>query len=57
MSECKHENWQIIGSEPLGLGTCNDCGKEINLKVLFNNLKDRMVEAIRCTVALREKNV
>ena len=40
--ECKHENWQVLGSNLVGCGHCNDCGKEIQLDVLFNGLKGRV---------------
>ncbi len=46
MSDCKHENWEILGSERLGLATCKDCKEEVNLKILFNDLHERMIDAL-----------
>lgn len=40
--ECKHENWTVLGSNVIGDGHCKDCGKDVGLDVLFNNLKERM---------------
>ena len=42
MDSCNHKNWQVTLDCKIGNGYCLDCKKEVNLSVLFNNLKERM---------------
>ena len=43
---CKHNDWEIWGSNHIGCGYCNDCKQQVSLVILFNRLKERMEEAI-----------
>jgi len=47
MSECSHKNWEIKRSTTFGMGTCKDCGEEIAIWILFNDLHERMEEIIK----------
>lgn len=40
--ECEHEHFTIHGYNRIGEGTCDDCGRVVNLSILFNNLAQRM---------------
>jgi hypothetical protein len=44
---CAHDTWTIYGRNQLGWGTCLDCGKEVQLRLLFNRLHERVETAIR----------
>lgn len=52
MSECKHLNTTVSGGNTIGFGTCQDCGKQINLATVFDNwfkefrrIRESMIDA------------
>ncbi len=55
-TKCKHENWEVQGSNCIGDGHCNDCGEDIGLDILFNNLKKRTETLITRLETLLERN-
>lgn len=44
---CEHIHWCISGSNLVGVGYCYDCKKDITLDILFNNLHEKMEEALK----------
>lgn len=42
MTDCDHKNWEVTSDCPRTCGHCNDCGKDINIAILFDNLRKRM---------------
>ncbi len=41
-AKCKHENWRVEYSCPVGFGRCLDCGAHIHLPELFNGLASKL---------------
>lgn len=47
MTDCDHENWEVTLDCPRTCGHCNDCGKDINIAILFDNLRKRMEKSAK----------
>ena len=43
---CLHDHWHIEGKNRVYCGTCEDCGREIELFVLFDRLRQRLEAAL-----------
>jgi len=43
---CAHEAWEVLGSDPVGYGTCQNCGGRYGLPQLLNGLRDRLLSLI-----------
>ena len=42
LASCPHSNWRIEQSNQLWEGHCPDCGRDIPLNILLNQLVDEM---------------
>lgn len=53
-SDCKHQDWEVMSTNTFGFGQCKICNKEINIQILFNNLRIEMQSLIKLANALNK---